>query len=152
LNKPGVVQSQNPHRAPAGAPAVVIPNGAHSDIWISIGIDISQGCYRISEGIKIVQRTRRKTALGYGRFLFFLAQRDELEELEPFRKSRSPVNLVRKVLRLDIVTFGTDYGSVTLEFERNTNGKITHGRQSQTWVRFDEGWRIVAAHVSLLPA
>ena len=75
-----------------------------------------------------------------------------IEELEPFRKSRSPVNLVRKVLRLDIVTFGTDYGSVTLEFERNTNGKITHGRQSQTWVRFDEGWRIVAAHVSLLPA
>jgi len=74
-----------------------------------------------------------------------------IEELEAFRKSRSPANLARKVLRLDIVTFGTDYGSITLEFERNTAGKITHGRQSQTWVRLPEGWRIVAAHVSLLP-
>jgi hypothetical protein len=75
-----------------------------------------------------------------------------IEELEAFRKGRSPANLARKVLRLDIVTFGTDFGSVTLEFERNTNGKITHGRQSQTWVRLPEGWRIVAAHVSLLPS
>jgi hypothetical protein len=74
-----------------------------------------------------------------------------IEELEAFRKGRSPANLARKVLRLDIVTFGTDYGSVTLEFERDTNGKITHGRQSQTWVRLPEGWRIIAAHVSLLP-
>ena len=74
-----------------------------------------------------------------------------IEELEAFRKGRSPANLARKILRLDIVTFGTDFGSVTLEFERNTNGKITHGRQSQTWVRLPEGWRIVAAHVSLLP-
>jgi hypothetical protein len=75
-----------------------------------------------------------------------------IEELEAFRKGRSPANLARKILRLDIVTFGADFGSVTLEFERNTNGKITHGRQSQTWVRLPEGWRIVAAHVSLLPS
>jgi hypothetical protein len=75
-----------------------------------------------------------------------------IEELEAFRKGRSPANLARKVLRLDIVTFGNDYGSVTLEFERDTSGKITHGRQSQTWVRMPEGWRIVAAHVSLLPS
>lgn len=74
-----------------------------------------------------------------------------IEELEAFRKGRSPANLARKVLRLDIVTFGSDYGSVTLEFERDTNGKITRGRQSQTWVRLPQGWRIVAAHVSLLP-
>jgi hypothetical protein len=75
-----------------------------------------------------------------------------IEELEAFRRGRSPANLARKVLRLDIVTFGRDCGSVTLEFERDTNGRITHGRQSQTWVRLPEGWRIVAAHVSLLPA
>jgi hypothetical protein len=74
-----------------------------------------------------------------------------IEELEAFRKGRSPTNLARKILRLDIVAFGTDYGSVTLEFERDTNGTIIHGRQSQTWVRLPEGWRIVAAHVSLLP-
>ena len=39
-----------------------------------------------------------------------------IEELEAFRKGRSPVNLARKIVRLDIVTFGTDFGSVTLEF------------------------------------
>jgi hypothetical protein len=73
-----------------------------------------------------------------------------IEELEAFRKGRSPVNLARKIVRLDIVTFGMDFGSVTLEFERETNGVVSRGRQSQTWVRQDEGWRIVAAHVSLL--
>jgi hypothetical protein len=58
---------------------------------------------------------------------------------------------MRKVVRLDIVTFGKDYGSVTLEFERETPAKLVRGRQSQVWVRLPEGWRIVAAHVSLLP-
>ena len=53
--------------------------------------------------------------------------------------------------RLDIVTFGRDYGSITLEFEREVDGKIVRGRQSQVWVRLPEGWRIVAAHVSILP-
>lgn len=74
-----------------------------------------------------------------------------IDEIEAFRKSRSPVNLARTVKRLDIVTFGFDYGSVTLEFERHTGGKTIRGRQSQVWVRFPEGWRIVAAHVSTLP-
>ena len=74
-----------------------------------------------------------------------------IEELEAFRKSRPATNLARRLLRLDIVTFGQNFGSVTLEFERETNDKITRGRQSQTWVRLPEGWRIVAAHVSLLP-
>ena len=74
-----------------------------------------------------------------------------IEELEAFRKGRSPVNLARRVMRLDIISFGKDFGSITLEFERDSNGKIMRGRQSQTWVRMPEGWRIVAAHVSLLP-
>jgi hypothetical protein len=74
-----------------------------------------------------------------------------IEELEAFRKGRAAVNLARKVVRLDIVTFGRDFGSVTLEFERQTGEKLVRGRQSQTWVRMPEGWRIVAAHVSLLP-
>ena len=74
-----------------------------------------------------------------------------IEDLEEFRKGRSSVNLSRRVTRLDIVSFGKDFGSITLEFEREINGKIVHGRQSQTWVRMPEGWRIVAAHVSLLP-
>lgn len=75
-----------------------------------------------------------------------------IEEIAAFRKGRSPVNLARNVRRLDIVTFGRDYGSVTLEFERTADGKTVRGRQSQVWVRLLEGWRIVSAHVSVLPA
>jgi hypothetical protein len=74
-----------------------------------------------------------------------------IDEIEAFRKSRSPANLTRTVRRLEIVTFGRDFGSVTLEFERHANGKIISGRQSQVWVRLAEGWRIVSAHVSALP-
>ena len=74
-----------------------------------------------------------------------------IDEIEAFRKSRSPANLARIVRRLDIVTFGHDFGSITLEFERPVNGKVISGRQSQVWVRFPDGWRIVSAHVSVLP-
>jgi len=73
------------------------------------------------------------------------------QELEAFRKSRPSAGLLRTVTRTEIVAFGRDFGSVTIEFERDTSdGKIL-GRQSQAWVRFPEGWRIVSAHVSLLP-
>lgn len=73
-------------------------------------------------------------------------------ELEAFRNSRPSAGLARTVKRLEIVTFGTDHGSITLEFERTTpDGRLIQGRQSQVWARLEEGWRIVAAHVSLLP-
>ena len=72
-------------------------------------------------------------------------------ELEAFRKSRPPVNLARRVTRLEIVSFGEDFASVTLEFERDTPQSQVCGRQSQVWVRLPQGWRIVSAHVSLLP-
>jgi hypothetical protein len=74
-----------------------------------------------------------------------------IDEIEAFRKARPAANLARTVRRLDIVAFGNDVGSVTLEFERVVNGRIISGRQSQVWVRFPEGWRIVSAHVSNLP-
>jgi hypothetical protein len=75
-----------------------------------------------------------------------------ISELEAFRRGRPSVGLARTVKRLDIVAFGTDVGSVTLEFERiAADGRVIRGRQSQMWVRMPEGWRIVAAHVSLLP-
>jgi hypothetical protein len=74
-----------------------------------------------------------------------------IDEIIAFRKGRSPANLARNVRRMDIVTFGRDYGSITLEFERTVNGKTVSGRQTQVWVRLPEGWRIVAAHVSVLP-
>ncbi|MDP9050672.1 MAG: oxalurate catabolism protein HpxZ [Acidobacteriota bacterium] len=73
------------------------------------------------------------------------------EELEAFRKSRPFAGLARTVTRLDIVTFGRDFASITLEFERASPSGLIRGRQSQVWVRFPEGWRIVQAHVSLLP-
>lgn len=74
-----------------------------------------------------------------------------IDEIAAFRKGRSPVNLGRSIRRLNIVTFGRDFGSITLEFERTVDGKLVRGRQSQVWVRFREGWRIVSAHVSLIP-
>jgi len=74
-----------------------------------------------------------------------------VDEIEAFRKARPAANLARTVRRLDIVAFGNDFGSVTLEFERVVNGRTISGRQSQVWVRFPEGWRIVSAHVSNLP-
>jgi hypothetical protein len=73
-----------------------------------------------------------------------------VDEIEAFRKSRPAVNLARRTVRLEIVTFGKDFGSVTLEFERDAAGGVVRGRQSQVWVRLPEGWRIVSAHVSIL--
>ena len=72
-------------------------------------------------------------------------------ELEAFRKARPASNLARTVNRLDIVSFGRDFASITLEFERETGTRLLKGRQSQVWVRFLQGWRIVQAHVSFLP-
>ncbi len=73
-----------------------------------------------------------------------------VEEIETFRKSRPAVNLARRVVRLEIVSFGQDFGSITLEFERDASSGVVRGRQSQVWVRLNEGWRIVSAHVSIL--
>jgi Protein of unknown function (DUF3225) len=74
-----------------------------------------------------------------------------INEIEAFRKGRSPANLARTIKRVEIVTFGRDFASITVAFERDVEGKLTLGRQSQTWARLPEGWRIVFAHVSLLP-
>ena len=73
-----------------------------------------------------------------------------IDEIEAFRKSRPAANLARRAVRLEIMTFGKDFGSITLEFERDGATGIVRGRQSQVWVRLSEGWRIVSAHVSVL--
>ncbi len=57
------------------------------------------------------------------------------KEISEFRKARPSANLARTVTRLDIVAFGKDFASITLEFERGSQ----RGRQSQTWVRFSDG-------------
>ena len=73
-------------------------------------------------------------------------------DLAAFRRSRPTQNLARAIKRLDIVSFDRDLASITLEFERATEAGPIRGRQSQVWVRLQEGWRIVQAHVSPLPA
>lgn len=72
-------------------------------------------------------------------------------EIEAFRKARAAVNLEREVSNLRIVAFGDAHAAVTLEFQRLANGVFRHGRQSQVWVKFAEGWKIVSAHVSFTP-
>jgi hypothetical protein len=74
-----------------------------------------------------------------------------IDEIRAFRQGRPAVNLARQVKELRIRSFGKDFASITLEFERVVEGRLLNGRQSQTWVRFPQGWRIVSAHVSALP-
>jgi len=71
------------------------------------------------------------------------------EEVAAFRAGRSPINLTRTLSRTVISTYGRDFAVAATLFQRvAASGKI--GRQMQTWVRFEEGWRVVAAHVSLI--
>ena len=70
-------------------------------------------------------------------------------EIAAFRGSRSPVGLARVLSRTVISSYGRDYAvASTLYHRASAPGKI--GRQMQTWVRFTEGWRVVAAHVSMI--
>ena len=70
-------------------------------------------------------------------------------EIASFRAARSPVGLMRKTARTVITTYGRDSAvASTLFYRDSVPGKV--GRQMQTWVRCPEGWRIVAAHVSII--
>jgi Protein of unknown function (DUF3225) len=70
-------------------------------------------------------------------------------EIASFRAARSPIGLGRTTARTLITTYGRDTAVASTLFYRDTlRGKV--GRQMQTWVRFAEGWRIVAAHVSII--
>lgn len=71
------------------------------------------------------------------------------EAIQAFRAGRSPANLSRQQLCPQITTFGDDFAVTNTMFTRTSApGKI--GRQSQTWVRTPHGWRITAAHVSVI--
>lgn len=69
-------------------------------------------------------------------------------EIAAFRAGRPTQGLQRTVLKQVITTYGHDMATVNLEFQRL--GSPHTGRQSQTWLRTEVGWRVVAAHVSLL--
>lgn len=70
------------------------------------------------------------------------------EAIAAFRAARPAQGLEREVLRTVITTYGRDFATANIEFRRAGSDRV--GRQSQTWVRMPEGWRVVAAHVSLV--
>lgn len=67
-------------------------------------------------------------------------------EIAAFRAGRDARGLARSIRRRSFSTFGQDFGVASIEFTRDGEPRV--GRQTQTWVRFAEGWRVVAAHVS----
>jgi len=72
------------------------------------------------------------------------------EAIRTFRASRPAQGLERELLRTVITTYGRDFATANTEFCRKGSDKT--GRQSQTWLRTPQGWRVVSAHVSLLSA
>jgi hypothetical protein len=69
------------------------------------------------------------------------------EAIAAFRASRPAQDLERSLLRTTITTFGDLAATTAVEFQRTGSGR--RGRQLQTWIRTAEGWKIVAAHVSM---
>ncbi len=69
-------------------------------------------------------------------------------DIRAYRLACAPVHPGRRIIRKCITGFGCDVGTVSAEFSAPDTARL--GRQMQTWVRFPEGWRIVAAHVSLI--
>ncbi len=71
------------------------------------------------------------------------------EEILAFRQARPASGLARLLSRTVVTTYGTEFGTASTLFHRATApGKV--GRQMQSWVKFTDGWRVVAAHVSLI--
>ena len=72
-----------------------------------------------------------------------------MDEIRAFRRARPAVGLMRRLSRTVITTYGRDLATANTMFHRDGMvGKV--GRQSQTWVRFPDGWRVVSAHVSVV--
>lgn len=70
------------------------------------------------------------------------------QAIKAFRAARPAQGLERTLLNTVITTYGRDFATANVEFQRS--GASKSGRQSQTWMRTPDGWRVVAAHVSLL--
>ncbi len=69
------------------------------------------------------------------------------DQIGAFRAARPAAGLQRTLENTVITTYGRDHATANTEFLR----RAKRGRQSQTWVRFPrDGWRIVAAHVSMM--
>ena len=71
------------------------------------------------------------------------------EEIAAFRAARSPTGLARTISKNVITSYGRDFAVASTLFHRATApGKV--GRQTQTWVKFSDGWRVVVGHVSVI--
>lgn len=70
------------------------------------------------------------------------------EEIAAFRVGRTGGSPPRTRLRTEITTFGSDFAIANVAFRRDDTGRI--GRQSQTWIRTEDGWKVASAHVSLM--
>jgi hypothetical protein len=71
------------------------------------------------------------------------------DAIKAFRAARSPAGLARTLSKTVITTYGRDFAVASTLFHRaSMAGKV--GRQTQTWIRFAHGWRVVAAHVSVI--
>lgn len=68
------------------------------------------------------------------------------DEIQAFRKARPGGSPQRTIIRKSITSFGNDFATANIEFQRE--GSTAIGRQSQSWVRMPDGWRVVAAHIS----
>ncbi len=71
------------------------------------------------------------------------------DEITAFRRSRPATDLERELLRYDVRIVAPGVGVAATEFTRTGSGR--RGRQTQTWVRHADGWKVELAHVSLLP-
>jgi hypothetical protein len=72
------------------------------------------------------------------------------DEIAAFRNARPSIDLARTIMRTVISTYGRDCATASTMFHRPSMGDRRIGRQMQTWVRFPDGWFIVAAHVSII--
>jgi hypothetical protein len=99
----------------------------------------------VSNDVAVLDATFRKNPrtirYGIGENLY------GFDEIAAFRAARSPVGLARTTSRTVITTYGRDFAVASTLFQR-APGKV--GRQMQTWVRFPDGWFVVAAHVSVI--
>ncbi len=71
------------------------------------------------------------------------------DAIKNFRNNRPATDLRRRIGATVITTFGRDFATASTLYQRIGSGLT--GRQMQTWVRMPEGWRVVAAHVSMVP-
>lgn len=71
-----------------------------------------------------------------------------IDAIRAFRHARPATGLARAILRTQITTYGDSFAATHVEFQRAGSERI--GRQTQTWVKLPQGWRVVSAHVSLM--